>query len=67
MRLCWVKQITVKSVEKIKPKTMICNVPNEETKEKIKETILDSNEFLHTIEGVVNKMSGILISLQLVA
>lgn len=51
-----VEQISTKSVGKMKLMIMICNVHREETKGKKKETILDHNEFLHTIEGVENKI-----------
>lgn len=48
------EQISIKSVEKMKPKIMISDVQNE-SREKVKETILDRSEFLHTIQGVENK------------
>lgn len=51
-----VKQISIKNVGKIKSKIMICNMHKEETKKEVKkETILDRNDFLWTIQGVENK------------
>lgn len=50
------EKVTVKSVRKIMPKIMICNVPQEESKDTMIEFLIDRNEYLQTIPDIENKI-----------
>ncbi len=51
-----VDNMTTKTVKKLKPKVMICNVHEEESESEIIKTIISRNEYLQTIDNVENKI-----------
>ena len=51
-----VEEVTTKSVKKLKPKIMICNVPQEESKDMLIENLIDRNAYLQAIPEIESKM-----------
>ena len=49
--------MTTKSVKKLNPKIMICNVHKEETESEIIDTVIERNEYLQSIDEVETKIS----------
>ena len=54
-----VEKLTTKSVQKIKPKIMLCNVHKEETKEGIIDTIIARNDYLQAVPDIKSKIENI--------
>ena len=51
-----IDEVTTKSVKKLKPKIMICNVPQEESKDMLIENLIDRNGYLQAIPEVQSKI-----------
>lgn len=56
-KLKTVENVRVTQIKRLKPKIMICNVHNEETKSTLLDTLIARNEYLQSINNVKDKMN----------
>ncbi len=58
-KLQYVANMSTRSVKKLRPKVMICNVHGEENEGEIIQTLINRNEYLKEIEGIESKIDMI--------